>query len=232
MISQAQKTEVVMGVKKRIVLLGPPGAGKGTHARDLARTLKIVHISTGDILREAVKNGTELGKKAKTFMDKGELVPDAVMAEIVSKRLSEADCVNGYILDGFPRSVEQAEILDDVFRRFGMKLDMAINVTAPEELIVLRLALRRLCKNCSATYHLKNIPPKVEGCCDHCGGELYQRNDDQESTVRRRLVVYREQSKPLVEYYQKRKILETLDGALPKDQAFSALLKIVGFENR
>jgi adenylate kinase len=219
-----QKNEV----KRRIILLGPPGAGKGTHARDLAEALKVPHISTGDILREAVKRGTAVGLQAKSYMDRGELVPDEVMARVILERLAQEDCKNGFILDGYPRTLAQAKLLEDGFKKFSNALDIAVEVTTSSELIISRLALRRVCRNCGATYHLKNIPPKISGRCDSCQGELYQRDDDQEETVRRRLEVYSEQSEPLVSYYKAKGILETVDGGLARDITYGRLLEIVG----
>lgn len=220
--------KVKQAVKKKIILLGPPGAGKGTHARDLAEALKIPHISTGDILRDAVKRQTPVGLQAKSFMDKGELVPDAVMAQVILERLSQEDCGNGFILDGYPRTLPQAKLLEDGFKNQSSGLDLAIEVTAESDLIISRLAGRRVCRNCGATFHLKNIPPKIAGKCDYCQGELYQRDDDKEETVKRRLDVYRAQSEPLVAYYNERKLLKTVDGGIAREKAFHELLQIVG----
>lgn len=214
--------------RRRIVLLGPPGAGKGTQARDLALKLKIPHISTGDILREAVKLGTPVGLQAKSYMDKGELVPDQVMAQVILERLGHMDCEGGFLLDGYPRTLPQAKLLEEGFEKQSRGLDIAIDVGCPEELIISRLAHRRICKKCGATYHLKNIPPKVSGACDVCAGELYQREDDREETVRRRLEVYRHQSEPLVRYYESKGILEKVDGSLARNETLQDLMEIVG----
>ncbi|MBI1883994.1 MAG: adenylate kinase [Chlamydiae bacterium] len=211
-----------------MVLLGPPGAGKGTHAKDLGEALRVPHVSTGDILREAVKQGTAVGLEAKSYMDKGELVPDEVMARVILERLRQKDCAQGFILDGYPRTVHQAELLKEGLKKVSADLDVAIEIGAPADLIVSRLAFRRVCRNCGATYHLKNIPPKVEGRCDQCGGELYQRSDDEEQTVRRRLQVYEEQSALVIGYYRGQGLLTTVDGALPRQKTYAQLLEMVG----
>lgn len=214
--------------KNRIILLGPPGAGKGTQARDLAEALSVPHISTGDLLREAVKNASPVGLKAKSYMDKGELVPDAIITEVVLERLEQDDCERGFILDGYPRTLSQARLLEEGLKKLSMDVAVAIEVVAETELIVSRLAHRRVCRNCGATFHLINIPPRVEGRCDVCGAELYQRNDDAEATVRRRLEVYREQSEPLVEYYRQRGVLKSVDGNKARAETYSDMLQILG----
>ncbi len=194
----------------RIILLGPPGAGKGTQAKFIAQKLAIPQISTGDILRENVKNNTELGKKAKEFINKGTLVPDTIMIELVKNRVKEEDCKNGYILDGFPRTIAQAEGLEKALGE--EKIDAVLFVNVSDVVIIERLSLRRICKNCGAIYHLKYNPPQKDGECDKCGGELYQRDDDKEETIKNRLKVYREQTEPLVDYYRKKDILFEIDG--------------------
>ncbi|MBI1871273.1 MAG: adenylate kinase [Chlamydiae bacterium] len=218
-------------MKKRIVLLGPPGAGKGTQARDLVKALNVPHISTGDILREALGRGTPIGLQAKSYMNQGELVPDEVMAKIILERLEEKDAGKGFILDGYPRTVPQAILLEKGLKIISIDIDTVIEVTANEDLIVSRLAFRRVCKKCGATYHLKNIPSKVLGVCDLCGGELVQRKDDEEKTVRRRLEVYREQSKPLVDYYRGKGMLKTVDGGLEREKTYAELLESVGLSS-
>ena len=182
-----------------LILLGGPGAGKGTQAKLIVEEYKIPQISTGDMLREAVKQGTELGKKAKEYMDKGELVPDEIVIGIVRDRLKQPDCEKGFILDGFPRTIAQAEALDKMLDEIGKKIDAVINIYVPEEEIVKRIVNRRTCKKCGAIYHLIYSPPKESNKCDKCGGELYQRDDDKEETVRERLRVYKQQTEPLIE---------------------------------
>ncbi|RLI80018.1 adenylate kinase [Archaeoglobales archaeon] len=195
-----------------LILLGGPGAGKGTQAKLIVEEYKIPQISTGDMLRDAVKQGTELGKKAKEYMDKGELVPDEIVIGIVRDRLKQPDCEKGFILDGFPRTIAQAEALDKMLDEIGKKIDAVINIYVPEEEIVKRIVNRRTCKKCGAIYHLIYSPPKEPDKCDKCGGELYQRDDDKEETVRERLRVYKEQTEPLIEYYKKKGILYNVDG--------------------
>lgn len=195
-----------------IIMLGPPGAGKGTQAQMLAEKYGIPQISTGDILRAAVAEGTELGKKAKEYMDKGQLVPDEVVIGIVKERLSKPDCEKGFILDGFPRTVAQAEALDGILKEMGKKIDYVINIVVPDEEILKRLTGRRTCKVCGAMYHIIYNPPKVEGKCDKCGGDLYQRDDDKEETIKNRLSVYHSQTAPLIDYYRKKGVLIDIDG--------------------
>jgi adenylate kinase len=209
-----------------IVLLGPPGAGKGTQGVVLSKNYKIPHISTGDILREAVKSGTPLGKKAKTFMDKGELVPDEVVVGIVVDRLGQTDTKKGYILDGFPRTLKQAEELDAALERIASGIDMALYFEIPEKIAIERLTGRRVCKKCGANFHVKNIPPKKEGICDKCGAELFQRPDDKLETVKNRLKVYELQTRPLIEYYTKKSILKKVSGALDVNDLFKELRQI------
>ena len=195
-----------------LILLGGPGAGKGTQAKLIVEEYKIPQISTGDMLREAVKQGTELGKKAKEYMDKGELVPDEIVIGIVRERIKQPDCEKGFILDGFPRTIAQAEALDKMLDEIDKKIDAVVNIYVPEEEIVKRIVNRRTCKKCGAIYHLIYSPPKEPNKCDKCGGELYQRDDDKEETVRERLRVYKQQTEPLIEYYETKRILYNVDG--------------------
>lgn len=195
-----------------LLIMGPPGGGKGTQAEVLVRGLGVTHISTGDMFREAVKEGTEMGKKAKEYMDKGQLVPDEVVIGMVKERLSRPDCARGFLLDGFPRTLAQAEALDATLKEMGIKLDAVININVPRERILERLTGRRVCRNCGATYHVKYNPPKVEGKCNSCGGELYQRSDDTEETVNKRLDVYEAQTQPLIEYYAKQGLIKDING--------------------
>jgi adenylate kinase len=210
----------------KIVLLGPPGAGKGTQGVVLSKSYKIPHISTGDILREAVKTGTPMGKKAKAFMDSGGLVPDEVVVGIVVDRLGQNDTRKGYILDGFPRTLKQAEALDAALKRIKSGIDMVLYFEIPEDAAIERLTGRRVCKKCGANFHIKNIPPEKEGICDKCGAELFQRPDDRLETVKNRLKVYELQTKPLIEYYTKKGILNKVSGALDVKDLFEVLSKV------
>jgi len=210
-----------------IVFLGPPGAGKGTQAKILIERYGIPQISTGDMLREHRAKGTELGKKAQEYMDKGQLVPDEIILGMVKERLSQPDCQKGFILDGFPRTVAQAEALDKLLSEMGKKLDFALALIVPDELLVERLTGRRTCKNCGMMYHIKYKPPKVEGKCDVCGGELYQRPDDNEETVRNRLKVYHEQTAPLIEYYKNKGILREIDGSKSIEEITQQIIAIL-----
>jgi adenylate kinase len=196
----------------RIVLLGPPGAGKGTQAAKIVSEFNIPHISTGDIFRKNLKEGTPLGLKAKKYMDKGLLVPDDLVVELVKDRLTQEDCKDGFMLDGFPRTELQAKALDDELKSLETSLDVVINIEVDHNLLIERITGRRICKDCGATYHVKFNPPKVQGICDACGGELYQREDDKEETVKKRLEVYTEQTEPLIQYYKKKELLQTIDG--------------------
>ena len=209
----------------RTVLLGPPGAGKGTQAVRIVEKYNVPHISTGDIFRENIKNGTELGKKAQEYMNKGELVPDDLVIDLATSRLLEDDCKNGFLLDGFPRTVYQAEKLDEFLTAHGMKLDKVIDIEVEKEELITRLTGRRVCKKCGASYHVVNIPPKKEGICDICGGELFQRADD---TVENRIEVYNEQTMPLVDYYKRADNIVTIDGALPLETVFAEIVKSIG----
>ncbi len=192
-----------------IVLLGAPGSGKGTVGKILAENLKLAHISTGDLFRENLKNETELGKEAKTYMDKGELVPDEITVKMLEKRMEESDVANGAILDGFPRTTNQAEVLDNLLKSKGKKVDMALNIDVPFDEIVERIANRRSCRGCSAIYNVVFNPPKKEGICDECGGELYQREDQKPEVVQNRLEVYKNSSEQLIKYYEKKHVLRT-----------------------
>lgn len=196
-----------------IILLGPPGGGKGTQAKFITEKFGIPQISTGDILRDAVKNKTELGLKAKEYMDDGKLVPDDLVIQIVEERLTKDDCKNGFILDGFPRTLVQAEALDSMLARMNKEIDYVLNIEVPEDAIVKRLTSRRICKKCGNIYNLLSNPPKIDGRCDICGGELYQRDDDKEETVRQRLKVYKADTEPLIKYYRDKGVLKTIDGS-------------------
>lgn len=210
-----------------IVFLGPPGAGKGTQAKILIEKYGIPQISTGDMLREHRAKGTELGKKAQEYMDKGQLVPDEIILGMVKERLAQSDCAKGFILDGFPRTVAQAEALDKILSEMNKKLDFALALVVPDELLVERLTGRRTCKNCGMMFHVKYKPPKVEGKCDACGGELYQRPDDNEETVRNRLKVYHESTAPLIDYYKKKGILKEIDGSKSIEEITAQLISIL-----
>ena len=212
----------------KIIMLGAPGAGKGTQAKMIAEKYGVPHISTGDIFRANIKNGTELGKEAKGYMDKGLLVPDELTVRLLLDRVAQEDCVNGYVLDGFPRTIPQAEVLDEKLTELDEKVDYAVNVDVPDENIINRMSGRRACLNCGATYHIVNIPPKKEGICDVCGSELVLRDDDQPETVKNRLKVYHEQTQPLIEYYTGKGVLRTVDGTLPMEEVFDAIVKILG----
>jgi adenylate kinase len=208
-------------------MLGAPGAGKGTQAKKLAAKYSIPHISTGDIFRANIKNGTELGKRAKVFMDQGLLVPDELVVDLIMDRFAQPDCENGYVLDGFPRTIPQAKALDDALAKNNDAVEYAIDVDVPDEAIVKRMSGRRACVNCGATYHLETIPPKKEGICDVCDAELILRDDDKPETVLKRLNVYHEQTQPLIEYYSAKGVLRTVDGTNAPETAFNDIIKIV-----
>jgi len=208
----------------KLILLGAPGAGKGTQAEVLSRMCDIPTISTGNILRAAMKNGTPVGLKAKEYVDSGKLVPDDVIIGIVRERLAQEDCKNGYILDGMPRTIPQAEALEDV----GISVDVALAIEISDEEIVKRMAGRRVCKNCGATYHIVTIKPKVEGICDNCGGELIIRKDDAPETVLDRLAVYHRETEPLKDFYAKRGKLKTVDNQPTIDENTKAVVKALG----
>ena len=212
----------------KIIMLGAPGAGKGTQAKMIADKYGVPHISTGDIFRANIKEGTELGKKAKTYMDKGLLVPDELVVDLVVDRVKNPDCEKGYVLDGFPRTIPQAECLDKALAEMNDSMDYAINIDVPDENIITRMGGRRACVGCGATYHVVNIPPKKEGICDRCGGELILRDDDKPETVKKRLDVYHEQTQPLIDYYTKKGIIRDVDGTQQMDDVFNAIVKILG----
>ena len=212
----------------KIIMLGAPGAGKGTQAKKIAEKYGIPHISTGDIFRANIKNGTELGKKAKTYMDEGLLVPDELVVDLVVDRVQQEDCKNGYVLDAFPRTTPQAEALDKALAELGEKMDYAINVEVPDENIVNRMSGRRACVGCGATYHIVHAPTKVENICDTCGGELILRDDDKPETVLKRLGVYHEQTQPLIQYYTDKDILVEVDGTVDLEDVFKAIVNILG----
>lgn len=212
----------------KIIMLGAPGAGKGTQAKQIADKYSIPHISTGDIFRANLKAGTELGKKAKEYMDQGLLVPDELTCDLVMDRIAQEDCKNGFVLDGFPRTIPQAEALDAALTKIGQNMDYAIDVDVPDENIVNRMSGRRACLNCGATYHIVSIPTKTEGICDRCGSPVVLRDDDQPETVKKRLDVYHAQTQPLIDYYQKQGILKTVDGTQPMEEVFGAIVEILG----
>ncbi|MDD2447276.1 MAG: adenylate kinase [Tissierellia bacterium] len=213
----------------RLVLLGPPGAGKGTQASAIVKKYNIPHISTGDIFRSNIKEGTELGMKAKEYMDKGLLVPDEVVVSIVKDRLTHDDCANGFLLDGFPRTVNQGEALDTELSSMGLKLDRVVNIEADSNVLIERAIGRRICKECGATYHIKYNPPKAEGLCDIEGSTLYQRDDDVEETVATRINVYLEQTQPLIDYYKEKKLILNIDGMNSINDIFNSIVE--GLEN-
>lgn len=212
----------------KIVMLGAPGAGKGTQANMIAEKYNIPHISTGDIFRANIKNGTELGKEAKGYMDKGQLVPDELTVKLLLDRVAQADCKNGYVLDGFPRTIPQAEVLDGELTKNGEKLDYAIDVDVPDENIIHRMGGRRACLKCGATYHVEYVPPKKDGICDVCGSELVLRDDDKLETVKNRLKVYHDQTQPLIEYYTKQNVLHSVDGTQDVNKVFSDITEMLG----
>lgn len=214
--------------RMKIIMLGAPGAGKGTQAKMIADKYQIPHISTGDIFRVNIKNGTELGMEARTYMDKGELVPDELTVRILLDRVAQPDCENGYVLDGFPRTIPQAEVLDQELTKRNEKIDHAINVEVPDENIVRRMSGRRACVSCGSTYHIVHIPPKKEGLCDKCGNELILRDDDKEETVMNRLGVYHDQTQPLIEYYSAKGVLCTVDGTIDMMDVFKEITNILG----
>ena len=212
----------------KIIMLGAPGAGKGTHAKKISEKYSIPHISTGDIFRANIKEGTELGKKAKEYMDQGLLVPDELTCDLVMDRIQQDDCKNGFVLDGFPRTIPQAEALTAALEKINEKMDYALDIEIADEKIVERMSGRRVCTKCGAPFHIVNIPPKTEGICDHCGGELEFRADDQPETVLKRLGVYHEQTQPLIEYYAKQGILKEIDGTKSVEEGFASIVEILG----
>ena len=212
----------------KIIMLGAPGAGKGTKAKMIADKYGVPHVSTGDIFRANIKNGTELGMEAKKYMDQGLLVPDELTVRILLDRVAQDDCKNGYVLDGFPRTIPQAEVLDSELTKLGDHIDYAINVDVPDENIVKRMSGRRACLTCGATYHIEHVPPKKEGICDVCGSELVLRDDDKPETVKNRLNVYHEQTQPLIDFYTEKGVLKTVDGTVPMEEVFAAITAILG----
>ncbi len=212
----------------KIVMLGAPGAGKGTQAKMIAEKYGIPHVSTGDIFRANIKNGTELGKEAKQYMDQGKLVPDELTVKILLDRVAQDDCKNGYVLDGFPRTIPQANVLDEALTKLGDRIDYAVNVDVPDDNIINRMGGRRACVACGATYHIVYNAPKTEGICDNCGKELIIRDDDQPETVKNRLKVYHEQTQPLIDFYEGKGVLKSVDGTADMKDVFAAIVEILG----
>ncbi len=212
----------------KIIMLGAPGAGKGTQAKMIADKYGIPHVSTGDIFRANIKNGTELGMEAKKYMDQGLLVPDELTVKILLDRVANEDCKNGYVLDGFPRTIPQANVLDKALTELGDQIDFAIDVDVPDENIVKRMGGRRACLSCGATYHIEHVPPKSEGICDTCGEKLVLRDDDKPETVQNRLNVYHEQTQPLIEFYEAKGVLRTVDGTQDMKDVFKSIVAILG----
>lgn len=211
----------------KIIMLGAPGAGKGTQAKMIADKYAVPHISTGDIFRANIKNGTELGMEAKKYMDQGQLVPDELTVRILLDRVAAEDCKNGYVLDGFPRTIPQAEVLDEALEKLNEKIDYAIDVDVPDENIVKRMSGRRACLSCGATYHITHIPPKTEGVCDRCGKDLVLRDDDKPETVTNRLEVYHTQTQPLIDFYSAKGVLKTVDGTQSMEKVFDTIVEIL-----
>ncbi len=212
----------------KIIMLGAPGAGKGTQAKMIAEKYSIPHVSTGDIFRANIKNGTELGMEAKKYMDKGLLVPDELTVKILLDRVAQEDCANGYVLDGFPRTIPQAEVLDKALTELNDAIDYAINVDVPDANIVKRMSGRRACLACGATYHIEHVPPKKDGVCDKCAQELVLRDDDKPETVLNRLKVYHDQTQPLIDFYTNKGVLKTVDGTVDMKDVFAAIAEILG----
>lgn len=217
-----------LGITMKIIMLGAPGAGKGTQAKMIADKYDVPHISTGDIFRANIKNGTELGIEAKKYMDQGMLVPDELTVKILLDRVSQDDCSKGYVLDGFPRTIPQAEVLENALNKINDHIDYAIDVNVPDENIVRRMSGRRACLSCGATFHIVHVPPKTEGICDRCGKELILRDDDKPETVEKRLAVYHEQTQPLIDFYSAKGILKTVDGTVDMMDVFEEITKILG----
>ena len=211
----------------RTILLGPPGAGKGTQAVKIVEKYGVPHISTGDIFRENIKNGTELGKKAQEYMNRGELVPDDLVIDLATSRLLAPDCENGFLLDGFPRTVYQAEKLDEFLTQHDSKIDVVLDIAVDKEELITRLTGRRVCKVCGASFHVVSVPPKQEGVCDFCGGELIQRADDNLETVTNRIEVYEAQTMPLIDYYEKAGNIAHINGAASLDEVFGDIVKAI-----
>lgn len=217
-----------MGANMKIIMLGAPGAGKGTQAKMIADKYSVPHISTGDIFRANIKSGTQLGLEAKKFMNQGLLVPDELTVKILLDRVAQEDCKNGYVLDGFPRTIPQAEVLEKALLELNDKIDYAIDVDVPDENIINRMSGRRACLACGATYHIVHVPPKSDGICDRCGKELVLRDDDKPETVTNRLAVYHEQTQPLLAFYSRKNILRTVDGTIDMKDVFSIIVNILG----
>ncbi len=214
--------------RMRIIMLGAPGAGKGTQAKRIAEKYNVPHISTGDIFRENIKNGTELGNKAKAYMEAGDLVPDELVLELIMDRFEKEDCANGYVLDGFPRTIPQAEALDEALEAKNQSIDNVIDVDVPDDHIIKRMAGRRTCAHCGAIFHLEHMPPKIEGKCDQCGGHLMMREDDLPDTVIARLKTYHEQTQPLKDYYGAKGLVHSVDGTQDREVVFGEVVKILG----
>ncbi len=211
----------------KLVMLGAPGAGKGTQAKLISQQLDVSHISTGDMLREAVEKETELGIQAKAYMDEGRLVPDKLVISMVQERLGREDCQNGFTLDGFPRTVAQAEVLQDMLERIDKGLGMVLDIEVSEDMLIRRLTQRRQCRKCGTIYHLANNPSATEGVCDECGGEIYQRVDDEESAIKKRLEEYHSKTKPLISYYQELSLLRVIDGQQGTDDVFEDIKRVL-----
>lgn len=211
----------------KIIMLGAPGAGKGTQAKMIADRYNVPHISTGDIFRANIKNGTELGMEAKKYMDQGKLVPDELTVKILLDRVAQDDCKNGYVLDGFPRTIPQAEVLEEALNKIGDKIDYAVDIDVPDENIINRMSGRRACVTCGATYHIVHVSPKKEGICDRCGSELILRDDDKPETVKNRLKIYHDQTQPLIDFYTKKGILKSVDGTQDMNDVFAAIVAIL-----
>ena len=211
-----------------ILIFGPNGSGKGTQGNLVKAKYNLAHIESGAIFREHIGGGTELGKKAKGYMDQGLLVPDELVVDLVADRIVQDDCKNGFVLDGFPRTIPQAEALDEALKKLGTSIDYALNIEVPDDNIVTRMSGRRACVSCGATYHLVHIPPKKEGICDRCGAALILRDDDKPETVKKRLAVYHEQTQPLIDYYSKQGCLKEVDGTVDMSDVFDAIVKILG----
>lgn len=223
-----EKAGVGRGNPMKIIMLGAPGAGKGTQAQKIGAKYQIPHISTGNIFRYNIKKGTPLGIKAKSYIDQGLLVPDDIVVDLVTDRLKQEDCKNGYVLDGFPRTIPQAISLDAALKKINETINYAIDIDVPDQKIIERMAGRRACLDCGATYHILTMPSKVEGVCDRCGGQTVLREDDKPETVMRRLEVYHEQTKPLIDYYTKKSILHSVNGTIGLEEVFLQIAKVLG----